>query len=273
MSSTPPTFLTIPSKPDAPITYTFFPGIAPETLERINLIVFINGLGLPASSWLSSISLLRSALKTCPAILTYDRYLQGLTTSKDPIDSTPGKENGHSFLDIVTDLHAIITQLASTNLSLSPSDIKSGKLNLLLVGASIGVPIIRLFAQHHPSLISGAIFLDSNICNVNYSDILPDPDTPGSDPTDLTDAECNLEQYRTARTALLKMFDLDVKNPENLDRTTGAVLLPQSDGPKLVGGPWLSVVGHDPETFVEMGMERMGTPRSVSRFVNRRVLP
>lgn len=107
---------------------------------------------------------------------------------------------------------------------------------------------------------------------MNYSDILPDPDAADFDPSKVLDDECTVEQYRAARIALLKMFDLDVKNPENLDRTTGAVLLPEAEGPKLVGeggkGLLLSVVGHDPETFAEMGMEKMGTPRCMSRVVN-----
>jgi len=66
-----------------------------------------------------------------------------------------------------------------------------------------------------------------------------------------------------------------VVNKEGLDRTTSPKLLPWEDGPKLVGvngageGPELVVVGHDPETFVRMGMELMGTPRVLSEITNR----
>lgn len=63
------------------------------------------------------------------------------------------------------------------------------------------------------------------------------------------------------------MFDLSVKNAENLDRTKGPALLPFADEPKLKG-LWMSVVGHDPVTFIEGSWERMGTPRSVTeRFL------
>jgi hypothetical protein len=64
------------------------------------------------------------------------------------------------------------------------------------------------------------------------------------------------------------MFDLKVKNPEGLDRSNSAVLLPHADAPKLVGvdgkGPELTVVGHDPETFAEMSFMMIGTPKSLS---------
>jgi hypothetical protein len=90
----PPTFLKIPSKPDAPVSCTFFPGNDDKVSGR--LVVFVNGLGLPASSWLAGISLLRSQVKSLPPILTYDRYGQGLTTARDPLDMIKGS---HDFLD------------------------------------------------------------------------------------------------------------------------------------------------------------------------------
>ncbi|TVY81950.1 hypothetical protein LSUE1_G002606 [Lachnellula suecica] len=268
----PPQYLTIPSKPNAPISYSFFPSTDKGTAKR--LVVFINGLGLPASSWLPSISILQEQLKSCPSILTYDRFGQGLTTSRDPIDGSPGKENGHDFLDVANDLHELIITIASTKLGLRESDVEHGSLHLLLIGASIGVNILRLYTEHHPGLVAGAISLDSNIANVNYSDFLPDPDALGFDPKTVIEDDCTLIQYRGAREQLVAMFDLKVKNVEGLDRSTGPALLPHADGPKLFGpggkGPWLTVVGHDPVTFAESSFEKMGTPKSVTeKFTNR----
>lgn len=263
----PSELLTIPSKPTAPISYTLFPAIGDEISSVKHLIVIVNGLGLPAASWAPSISVLRSSVKSCPTILTYDRYGQGLTTARDPIDGT--KERGHDFLDVVVDLHEIITTIASTSLGLPAADVASGKLHLLLVGASIGAPIARLYSQNHPGLVAGLILLDSNIANVNYSDFWPDPDKPNFDPCLVVSDDCTLEQYVKERTKLAKMFDLNVKNPEGLDRTTSPALLPHSSTPLLVGprgvGPLLSVVGHDPETFEILSFQMMGTPRSLSR--------
>jgi pimeloyl-ACP methyl ester carboxylesterase len=266
MSTLPsPEFLSIPSKPSAPISYTFFPAINPSASPQKHLIVFVNGLGLPASSWLLSIQILHNTIKSCPAILTYDRYGQGLTTARDPIDTQ--KELGHDFIDVSNDLHEIIMTIAVSKLDLQKSDLEVGKLHLILVGASIGAPITRLYIQDHPGIVAGVILLDSNIA-VDYSAVWPDPDAPGFDPSLVVSDDCTLEQYRIERAKVARMFDLKVKNPEGLDRSNSAVLVPHADAPKLMGldgkGPLLTVVGHDPETFKEMSFLMMGTPQSLS---------
>lgn len=208
-----------------------------------------------------------------PPILAYDRFGQGLTTARDPVDGTPGKEDGHDFLDVANDLHEVITVIATSKLRLTATEVEDGTLELLLVGASIGGPILRLYSQNHPRVVAAAIVLDSNICNVNYSDFWPDPEAPDFDPKTVVSDDCTLPQYIGARKQLVAMFDLNVKNAEGLDRTQGPLLLPFADSPKLEGprsrGPWLSIVGHDPVTFAEMSFERMGTPKSLSKkFTN-----
>ncbi|PQE32477.1 alpha beta-Hydrolase protein [Rutstroemia sp. NJR-2017a WRK4] len=269
------TFLEIPTKPSAPISYTFYPPshTQGEPKSYQDLIVFVNGLGLPASFWNQSISILQSSLGNCPPILTFDRYGQGLTTARDPLDD--GHGYGHDFMDAANDLHSIILVIAKAKLGLSEEDIESGKLHLMITAASVGVPITRLYAQTHPGLISSLLFLDSNIANVNYSDFLPSPSSPNFDPSLVTAPDCSLDQYIEARTNLAHMFDLHVKNAEAMDRRNGPRLLPYADKPTLVGadgdgkGPWLTVVGHDPVAFAELSFERMGTPRSLSmRFTN-----
>jgi len=227
-------------------------------------------MGLPAASWLPGIQILQSSIKSCPAILTYDRYGQGITTSRDPLDSQ--KELGHDLLDVANDLHEIIITIATSKLELQKSDIEEGKLHLILIGASIGAPITRLYVQNHPGTAAGIILLDSNIV-VDYSDVWPDPDAPGFDPKLVISDDCTLEQYRDARAKIAAMFDLKVKNAEGLDRSNSPLLLPHADAPKLVGlngkGPQLTVVGHDPETFAEMSFLMMGTPKSLSKkFTN-----
>jgi pimeloyl-ACP methyl ester carboxylesterase len=258
--------LVIPSKSSAPISHTFFPAINPASSLDNHLIVFVNGLGLPASSWLPSIQILHSNLTSCPAILTYDRYGQGLTTARDPVDNQ--KPLGHDFVDVANDLHEIITTVATTKLGLQKSELEEGKLHLILIGASIGASIVRLYLQHHPGIAAGIILLDSNIA-VDYSAVWPDVDAPGFDPSLVVSDDCTLELYRAERAKVSKMFDLNVKNPEGLDRSNSAVLMPHADAPKLVGvdgkGPLLTVVGHDPETFTEMSFMMMGTPRSLSQ--------
>ncbi|CZT00842.1 uncharacterized protein RAG0_08710 [Rhynchosporium agropyri] len=246
-----PGFLSISTKPNAPISYTFFPAIdLHPTPYYKTLIVCVNGLGLPAASWIPAITTLQSLLQSCPAILTYDRFGQGLTTSRDPLDGQKGKELGHDFLDVAYDLHQIILKVAAKKLGLQRSQVEHGSLQLLLVGASI----------------------DSNIANVNYSDFLPDPDSPDFDADSLLSTDGTLEQYREARLKVTNMFDLKAKNPEGLDRTNSPVLLPYSNQPKLLGpgesGPLLSVVGHDPDTFADVSLAMMGIPKSLSKITN-----
>ena len=174
---------------------------------------------------------------------------------------------------MIADLHEIIITIAKAKLKIDKRDLEAGQLPLLLICHSIGGPITRLYTQHHPNIVAGALILDSNIANVNYSDFLPDPDAPEFDPATVVAPDCTLEQYRKARLDLVAMFDLKVKNAESLDRSTGPEFLPFDDSPKLVGtgakGPWLSVVGHDPVTFAEGSFEKMGTPRSMTmKFTN-----
>ncbi|KAH7369929.1 Alpha/Beta hydrolase protein [Rhexocercosporidium sp. MPI-PUGE-AT-0058] len=266
-------FLDIPTKSDAPISYTLFPATpSPNTAPHNGLVIFVNGLGLPAASWVPAIASLRMLLGSCPAILTYDRFGQGLTTSRDPLDGQTGKELGHDLQDVANDLHEIILSIATSELGLQKIDAKSGKLPVLLIGASIGAPIARLYAQGHEGIVAGMILLDSNIANINYSDFLPDPDSPNFNGDFLLSDDCTLEQYKEARLEVTRMFDLKVKNPESLDRTNSPVLLPYSHQPKLVGtgqaGPLLSVVGHDPATFADLSFAMMGTPRSLSKITN-----
>ncbi|CZS92656.1 hypothetical protein WAI453_006623 [Rhynchosporium graminicola] len=268
-----PGFLSISTKPNAPISYTFFPAIdLHPTPYYKTLIVCVNGLGLPAASWIPAITTLQSLLQSCPAILTYDRFGQGLTTSRDPLDGQKGKELGHDFLDVAYDLHQIILKVAAKKLGLQRSQVEHGSLQLLLVGASIGAPIARLFAQSYQNLVSGLVLLDSNIANVNYSDFLPDPESPDFDADSLLSTDCTLKQYREARLKVTNMFDLNAKNPEGLDRTNSPVLLPYSNQPKLLGpgesGPLLSVVGHDPDTFADVSLAMMGIPKSLSKITN-----
>ncbi|TGO18737.1 hypothetical protein BTUL_0008g01220 [Botrytis tulipae] len=272
-----PSFLTIPSKPHAPISYTFFPRASSSTLSESNvplhhtLVVFVNGLGLSASSWESCISVLRFQVKKSPPLLTFDRYGQGSTTARDPLDD--GNGYGHDFMDAANDLHEIVLVIASKKLGLEKTDVENGRLSIIFVAASVGVPIARLYIQSHPFICAALIALDSNIANVNYSDFLPDPLSPTFDPSTVLAPDCSLPQYIEARTRLTNVFDLSVPNSESMDRRPGPKLLPHADNPKLIGtdgkGPWLTIVGHDPVTFADVSLERMGTPKSISmRFTN-----
>jgi pimeloyl-ACP methyl ester carboxylesterase len=250
-------FATLPSKPQASLSYKLFDS---SHSNDAPLVVFINGLGLPSASWYAAISLLQeSATSVKPQILTYDRYGQGATTSHDPIDDQPGKEPGygHDVNDAVEDLHELL-QVVVPNRS-----------RLVFVAASIGVHLARLYAYKYPGVVEGLLFLDSNVGNMELTDFWPNPYGADFKQDEVVSKDCTLEQYIEAYTKIGRTFNSDVKNPEGLDRRNVKKLLPDPSSPKLKGprgrGPWLIVVGHDPEFFVQDWNEKMKIPKSISK--------
>jgi len=239
------------------------------------MIVFLNNLLMPAASWKPCISLLNEKrAQSAPTaadkqntipMLTYDRFGQGATTDRDPLDARPGTEvgYGHDFLDVVHDLHELIAVVST---EVFGSETAKELPHLLLVGASIGAPLARLYAETYPGTVSGLLLIDSNIANANYSTFWPQPDSPDFKPENVTAPDCTLEQYIEATRKLVKVFDLDVKNPERLDRRTTPNLLPHADRPWLTGPGGqdvkICVVGHDPVAFATEGYKMMGTPKS-----------
>jgi hypothetical protein len=81
--------------------------------------------------------------------------------------------------------------------------------------------------------------------------------------------DCTLEQYTDAYARQGKMLNSDVKSPEGLDRTNLKKLLPDPSVPKLKGvdgkGPWLIVVGHDPDHFLEESFRMIKISKSINR--------
>lgn len=255
--------VSLPSKPSARLSYDLRTVPSESAANGPRLIVFLNNLLTPASSWEDTITELSTHRapkltnsRSTINILTYDRFGQGTTTDHDPLDSLPEAEPGydHDFLDVVHDLHELISQVISTQ----PW--------LLLVAASIGAPLVRLYAETYPGSVASLILLDSNICNANYSSFWPDPSASDFNPEDVTAPDCTLEQYIEATKIQSGMFDLAVKNKEGLDRRTSAKLLPHADGPVLESPegkmPKLCMVGHDPEAFAEEGLQKLRTPKS-----------
>ena len=259
-------FASLPSKPNAQLAYEYLhPDASPDT--RSTLIVFINGLGLPSVAWKPTVSIIQDSYMVDKVqLLTYDRYGQGATTDRDPLDSQPGKEPGygHDLSDATRDLHELLQ-------TVTPPESK--RRYLILVASSIGAHIARLYAHKYPRSVSGMLILDSNIGNQELLYLWPDPWTPDFDAKEVEAEDCTLEQYVDAYTKLSKMFNSDVKNPEGLDRRNIKDLLPDPASPKLTGPDdksiWLTVVGHDPEAFAEEGFKIMKTPKSLTmRFTN-----
>ncbi|RAK95435.1 alpha/beta fold hydrolase [Aspergillus ibericus CBS 121593] len=256
MSTTPPyTPITLTTKPTAQLIYSYHPPSPPTATSTSTptLITFINGLGLPQNSWTPLITELQShpPATGLPALLTYDRYAQGLSTDRDPTDLTT-ESHSHDCLSVVHDLYQLLTQIVSQHLHTSLSEVQ-----LILVSNSIGGAISRLFAQHYPGLVAGMMFLDSVLAGSDFVGIYPDPDLPGFRAEDLPGG-VTVTALRHTRAFMRKVFHPEtgiMGQAEGFSRRNLPTLLPHRDSPKVVGprgkGPWVTVIGHDFEKFEE----------------------
>src|SRR5450432_664620 len=168
-------FISLTSKPSAKISYYFIPASGSNSHQP--LVVFLNGLGLPSSSWLPTISSITSR-ESHPALLSYDRYGQGLSNDRDPLDThADDPVHGHDCIDVVQDLKQLISQIcALKGLNIAANSANSSDMvepNIFFVANSIGCAIARLFAQEYPHTVSALLFLDSVIANSDFVSMWP----------------------------------------------------------------------------------------------------
>jgi pimeloyl-ACP methyl ester carboxylesterase len=116
--------ITLATKPGASLavrTYTpDDPTKLPAPLSD-TLVVFLNGLASPQSSWKATIDLLlQHHPSSNPALLTYDRYGQG-ESDPDPSDPTDDTPYGHDATAVIDDLHQLLTQICSETRPATPA--------------------------------------------------------------------------------------------------------------------------------------------------------
>ncbi|KAF2112569.1 hypothetical protein BDV96DRAFT_648825 [Lophiotrema nucula] len=264
--------LVLENKPNARIHYTYFPpskstSTQPNPFSQ-TIAVYLNGLLTSRSSWDASISyFLQHRIKTrlpYPALLTYDRYGQG-DSDLDPDDTEPPPGHGHDVQSAVHALKQFLLQVWKEHLDISnPTSFP----NIIFVANSIGCAIARLFAKTYPGTVSALLFLDSIMANSDLVSVWPDPDAPHFDPNTLPPG-VSVKDVKDTREKYKKVFHPDVPNKENLSRRNLAKLLPSSTGPWLEGaggeGPYLTVVGHDWETFAEQSFNsELRTPKALT---------
>ncbi|KAI5925270.1 Alpha/beta hydrolase fold-1 [Camillea tinctor] len=243
----------LPSKPGAPVAYELFQGDAASNL----LVVCLNGLGLPQVIWKPTIELFQknSTISPKPWILTYDRYGQG-ASPRDPRESSPEKDPGyaHTLDDVTDDLHELIQVLSPERSS-----------RIVFVNNSIGAHIARRYADRYPTIVEGILFLDSNPGNTEYADIWPNPKSPSFNLEKIPPGT-PLDVYEAAYTKMTTVFSAAAKNGEGFDRREIKNILPDPSKPKLKGsktssqGPWITVVGHELETFSQEEWAMMKVP-------------
>ena len=250
--------IALEGKPSAKIAYTYYPPSKSDNQQTNpfsqTLVVFLNGLILPRDSWDASIrSFLTKRINVrlpYPALLSYDRYGQG-DSDHDPDDKTPPPSHGHDCMSAVHSLRQFLLQIWKEHLDISnPTQFPA----LILVCNSIGCALARLFTENYPGTVSGMLFLDSIMANSDFVSIWPDPDAEDFDKNTLPPGVDKKDVIDT-RDKYYRMFHPSQPNNENLSRRNLATLLPSASSPKLEGyrgeGPYLTVVGHDWETFAE----------------------
>ncbi|KAF7555487.1 hypothetical protein G7Z17_g2173 [Cylindrodendrum hubeiense] len=258
-------FIRLKTKPTAQLAYSFTRATASETADQ-SLIVFVNGLGLPQLGWAPTIAKLQAISPDgLPAILTYDRFGQGQTVDRDPDDEgAVDPSHAHDCMSVVRDMHELITQITREKLEIDNPD----HLKLHLVGNSIGCALIRLFAQEHPTTVASVLFLDSVITDSDFVSICPDPDGQDFDEATLPSG-ITPEILRIARVQIGKFFHPSVGNKEGLSRKNLTQLLPRADAPSLRGpdgsGPFITVLGHDFDTFAEHSERALGVSVEVGQ--------
>ena len=209
---------------------------------------------VPKAGWLPVMAGIMQTRKrsSYPSMLAYDRYGQGMTKDRDPQDKDEEPGRGHDVADVVTDLHQLLTQIAREQLGRNINDVA-----IILVANSIGGAIARLYAHAHPGTVSAMLLLDSMMANSNF-DFWPNPDADDFKLEDLP-GDVSVEVLRVQRAKFAAIFHPAVVNKEGLNRATLREQLPDSDKPALKGpggkGPYLIVVGHDPDTFADESLK------------------
>ncbi|KAK0513485.1 hypothetical protein JMJ35_004471 [Cladonia borealis] len=244
-------------KPTASIHYSFARGRGKDPI----LVVFLNGLMTDKVTWIPVMAgIIRRRVGTTtgfPSMLAYDRYGQGMS-DRDPADHGKEQGHGHDCKDAADDLHLLLEKVAREQMG-----IEVGQLHLVLVANSIGCAIARLYTHSHP--VAALLFLDSIMANSNF-DFWPDPDDPNFDKDELP-SDVSVEVLREQRAKFAVIFHPNTINKEGLSRRSLAKLLPYSDRPMLGKEgkrPFLTVLGHDFETFADESLRTMGTPIGLS---------
>jgi pimeloyl-ACP methyl ester carboxylesterase len=252
--------VSLATKPGASLYISVYSPTDPARLSATlasTLIVFLNGLMSPQSSWKAAIdTLLEKHKDSVPALLTYDRFGQG---DSDPDPSDPqDTPYGHDAAAVIDDLHQLLVQVCSGVLHLDLPG-QGNDTRLVLVANSIGCPLARLYVAAHPATVAGFLFLDSMMANTDFVSLFPNPDGPEFDPSKLPEG-ISTQDVRHARQQYEKFFHPMVPNPEHFDRRDLRERLPAADKPMLPAGPdardpVLTVAGHDWDVFAQNSLE------------------
>ncbi|CAF3500562.1 unnamed protein product [Fusarium graminearum] len=262
-------FMRLNTKPSAQLSYSFTPSTASGDANP-TLIVFVNGMIAPQTSWIKTISKLQElSPQGLPAILTFDRFGQGQTTDRDPNDEGAADPlHAHDSMDVVHDVRQLITQVLKNKLNVEDPD----NARLFLIGNSIGCAFSRLYAGEYPGTVSAILFLDTVLTDTDFVSVFPDPDAQDFNPDDLLSGVF-ADNIRVAREETRKRFHPSIGSKEGLTRKNLKQLLPKADSPALpkTDGkePYVTVLGHDFDYFAKRtGTDFNTPPEVVNAYLN-----
>ncbi|CEI61582.1 hypothetical protein FVEN_g9333 [Fusarium venenatum] len=256
-------FMRLDTKPSAQLSYSFTPSTVLGDANS-TLIVFVNGMIAPQTSWIKTISKLKElSPHGLPAILTFDRFGQGQTTDRDPNDEgAADPSHAHDSMDVVRDIRQLITQVLKSKLNIDDPD----NARLFLIGNSIGCAFSRLYASEYPGTVSAVLLLDSVLTDTDFVSVFPDPDAKDFDPDGLP-LGITADNIRVAREETRKRFHPSIGSKESLTRRNLIHLLPKADSPTLpkTDGkePYVTVLGHDFDYFAKRTGTDFNTPPEV----------
>ncbi|KAH8585744.1 hypothetical protein B0O99DRAFT_603047 [Bisporella sp. PMI_857] len=224
------------------------------------LIIFLNGVDCPQSSWYPLMSLIsqQSASRNSPPILMYDRVGQGKSSS--------GNSGKRDVLDAVYDLRGLIEKIGEMRLGVSREEVNA--LRLCIVASSVGCHIARLYAQTFPKTVGGLLLLDPIIADKDILSLFPNPIAPGYNKSTLPGGiSCGiLEQTRRKLESAYHPMGL---NREGLWLGNIQKYFPLSHLPKLVGPkpntPCITVILHNPEIFARQMKEATSVDETLIR--------
>lgn len=233
-----PRLIKLPSDPEHALSVAFEPGAL-----NTPLIVFMNGLILPSSSFRPAIEQYVEIVKAdqedghLPGILLWDRYGQGLSEKQ---------EKTHDAHDVVETLHELLKHIARP---------KDEDRPIIFVANSIGCPLARMYAEKYPSGIRALLFLDSMMASSDFVSIFNEPKDE-KEASELSPEE--RDGLRIGREKMRAIFHPSVPNAEGFDRSQLPKQLPFSDKPKFKDDPFLTIIGHDHAFFAADTEEKLG---------------
>ena len=287
-----PLYITLPSTKPSELAYVFSPALPLQPHDSPHtppvLLVFLNGLDIPAALWQSSLRILLNKRPSGISLLAYDRFGQGLSVDRHPKDETThDPSHGHDLVDAAVDLYELLNHVYSTEFQHSSgietirvtSSAELAVEHVVLIAHSLGCQLAEVFAEKYPGIISGLVLLDPSP-HAEAGDllsVLPDPKSPGilnkCLPLGVTVDGLNMarELFHKLDHNFGSIEGLSRRNPFGLSPANNEVSKKISSRSKTgqqnveTNGPLVTILRHSPITFAAQQERLTGIPKALHK--------